>query len=266
MLAQEFAPTFNAYPCYVQPKLDGVRMLANVRNGTLLSRNGTDFSHLLPIFQKDLRKIAKKLPDDVDTLDGELYVHGTPFQKIVSMVRNQSDPTAAVGLEFHVYDLIHDKGFAYRCRVLERAIDNTMTIKRVETSIADSLADVNAYLSECEAGGYEGVMVRSGDAPYENGKRSKSLLKYKKFDTDEFIIVSFREARGKDRGTPVFELESHNSKVFSARPTGTLAERRELFKVAGSMIGKPMTVKFQGLSRDGIPRFPVALVVRDYEL
>ncbi|PNH12526.1 hypothetical protein TSOC_000525 [Tetrabaena socialis] len=124
---------------------------------------------------------------------------------------------------------------------------------------------IDDMLNTAEKQGYEGIMVRASTGIYELGKRSAMLLKYKRFSTDEFIIRGFREAAGRDRGTPVFEFATATGLPFAARPVGTLSERRALFDTASTLIGKPMTIKFQGLSRDGIPRFPVALGVRDYE-
>ena len=49
------------------------------------------------------------------------------------------------------------------------------------------------------------------------------------------------------------------------RPRGTHEERRDLYKIAKSMVGKKLTVRFQELTEDGIPRFPVGIAFRDYE-
>ena len=272
MLAHEFTDKRATYPCFVQPKLDGVRMLARLHQQKVISlesRNGTDFSHLLPIFQDAVRKIASRLPADVVALDGELYRHGSTFQHLVSQVRNKSDPSIAVGLEYHVYD-IFDKtknGFADRYKTLHAAMSNkeVTLIKLVETTTAVNRNELERLLNNAEKLGYEGIMIRTCCTPYELGKRSTSLLKYKRFQTDEFVIVSFKEARGRDKGTIVFECEAHNGSAFNARPVGTLAERREMFKIGKTLVGKRMTVKFQGLSTEGIPRFPVALAIRDYE-
>jgi DNA ligase-1 len=49
------------------------------------------------------------------------------------------------------------------------------------------------------------------------------------------------------------------------RPKGTIEDRRDIFKKAQSYVGKKLTVKYQELTDDGIPRFPIGLAIRDYE-
>ncbi|PNH01587.1 DNA ligase [Tetrabaena socialis] len=277
MLAHEFTPQRDAklrYPCFVQPKLDGVRMLVSWTSRasfSMESRNGTSFDHLLPIFTTDLTALKKSLPASVSSLDGELYIHGEPFQDIVSMVRNRSVPDTAKDLQYHVYDLIDEDramSFKERTELLRSAFRSTKGCRRVkEVAVKEvgSRQAIEVALDEAEHDGYEGIMIRASTGTYELGKRSSNLLKYKRFSTDEFTIVSYREATGRDRGTPIFECATPSGALFSARPVGTLAARARLFDTASEQVGKAMTVKFQGLSRSGIPRFPVALGVRDYE-
>jgi DNA ligase-1 len=49
------------------------------------------------------------------------------------------------------------------------------------------------------------------------------------------------------------------------RPRGTHEDRADLFKDGDSYIGKKLTVRYQELTEDGIPRFPVGIAFRDYE-
>ena len=107
-------------------------------------------------------------------------------------------------------------------------------------------------------------MFRNKDSPYE-GKRSRHLQKYKKFDDDEFEIVGYEEARGKDEGSVIWILQTSDGQRFRARPTGTIQERRKMFDDGDSYIGKMLTVKYFGLTDGGIPRFPIGITVRDYE-
>ena len=46
---------------------------------------------------------------------------------------------------------------------------------------------------------------------------------------------------------------------------GSRELRTEYFNNKKALIGKMVTVQYQGLSDDGIPRFPSAVSVRDYE-
>jgi len=51
----------------------------------------------------------------------------------------------------------------------------------------------------------------------------------------------------------------------TARPRGTVERRQEMFDGLHRLIGKLLTVRYQELSEDGIPIFPVGVAVRDYE-
>lgn len=274
------------FPCFTQPKLDGVRMIVHLESGSMTSRKGNDFGHLTYLLLRDLQVLTRLLKDVTIALDGELYVHGVPFQRIVSMVKNRSVADAARGLEYHVYDMIdieHRMSFGARYAALHRAFSSMIgggvegvggVVKLVPCSLVNNIQNIDTQLALAESHGYEGIMIRHGSTHYECGKRSPSLLKYKRFDTTEYVVVGFKEAKGKDRGTPVFEcsIKKNNFKgddvekdTFHVRPLGTIDERRMMFASASDMVGKKLTVKHQGVSKDGIPRFPVALVIRDYE-
>jgi len=108
-------------------------------------------------------------------------------------------------------------------------------------------------------------VVRVAESPYLLNKRSSQCIKYKKMMTEEFEIVGAEEAEGKDRGTPIWICETKDGDTFKARPKGTMESRRELWKNRGKLMGEMLTVQFQGLTQDGVPRFPVALAVRNYE-
>jgi len=48
-------------------------------------------------------------------------------------------------------------------------------------------------------------------------------------------------------------------------PKGTVEEKREWFRTGSSYIGKKLSVKFQELTDEGLPRFPIGIAFRDYE-
>ena len=51
---------------------------------------------------------------------------------------------------------------------------------------------------------------------------------------------------------------------FKLNP-GTLAVRKEYWENRDQYTGQMLTVKHQGVSVEGIPRFPVGLAIRNYE-
>ena len=52
---------------------------------------------------------------------------------------------------------------------------------------------------------------------------------------------------------------------FAVRPMGSKAERQGYFNNGNEFIGSKLTVRYQELTDDGIPRFPVGVTIRNYE-
>jgi DNA ligase-1 len=131
--------------------------------------------------------------------------------------------------------------------------------------LCHSIEEIREYHRECVQEGYEGVIIRNLDSLYEFGFRSRNLIKLKDFDDSEFTIADVVEGTGRDAGTAVFELYLPDGRKFKARPVGTFEQRKDYFDNRTELVGKQCTVKYQGFSDDGVPRFPVAIAVRDYE-
>lgn len=147
------------------------------------------------------------------------------------------------------------------------------------------LRDVDSVLHEAILAGYEGVMVRRERAApldntsmstldascgYQYGKRSGTLLKYKQMTDDEFIIVDVAEGKGKWKGClGAFICLTHGSKktTFSVSPAISEVQKRRLWSQnrASGLIGMALTVQFQELTSDGVPRFPVGKAIRGSE-
>lgn len=265
MLAISFDEKQIRYPCLCQPKYDGVRCTVSVGSDgevKIISRQGKPYN--IPHLKEWAERHREALP-----LDGELYNHGElSFQEITSAVKRQSEMTKKI--RYVVYD---------------RPVDDEMNIERwtdllemerccvfkdspaylSSYKICHSIDEVREYHSECVANGYEGVIIRNTDAKYEFGFRSRNLVKLKEFDDSEFLISDVVEGTGRDAGTAVFELQLEDGRKFKARPVGSFEQRKDYFDRRTELIGKMCTVKYQGFSDDGVPRFPVAIAIRDYE-
>lgn len=229
-------------PMYVQPKLDGVRILVNNKGG--ISRTGK----VVP----GTEHWGKNLKDG-EYLDGECYVHGMDFESITSAFK-----TAPEKLEFHVFDY-------YDVNRPHLTFEERKSHVTVETQLVRRKEDLQEVHDAFAARGYEGIMIRNPRSAYEPGKRSNGLLKMKMFETDEFEIVGVHEGTGRDIGTPIWECRTKGGDVFSVRPEGSMESRREAFARRKEIVGKMLTVRYQNMTVAGVPRFPVGIVVRDYE-
>jgi ATP-dependent DNA ligase len=251
------------YPCFVQPKLDGLRCLIYMSDGKIVtqSRTGgifTTMDHittgLKPFF--DLRPTV--------ILDGELYTNQYPFEELVGLIKrkNVDDPRIRE-VHFHIYDIVSPNGYAERRQFI---LDNQhlfpATFEVVKTEEATTVDDFKTKFTEYVQEGYEGIMLRNKKGAYVNN-RSHDLQKYKEFEEDEFRIVGFREAEGRDSGTVIWRCATKTGDEFDCRPVGSVEHRKQLFQNAQANVGKLLTIKFQELSEKGIPRFLSGKSIRD---
>jgi len=174
-------------------------------------------------------------------------------------------------IQLHVYDIItEDMTFEGRWDLLKKVFarfkERIGTVLQLcKTEIAADPAAVQTKHDEYVAEGYEGIMLRNKEGLYKIGGRSVDLQKFKMFLDDEYEIVGFYEGEGSEKGCVLWRCVTPEGKEFGCRPQGTQEERRELFKHGSDYVGKKLTVRFQELTDDGIPRFPVGIVIRDYE-
>lgn len=256
------------FPAYVQPKLDGVRMLFDGEVG---------WSRKLKTFGDHVSELFEDLQFGGEVyLDGELMLPPDEhsFQETVSAVKREQDLSEK--LRFYVFDLYAEdepgKPFEKRLQLMKgwfSALSSNgasgAPIEIVLTTKAESHDEVLEAHAKYVKQGHEGTMVRSASGPYKDATtRSGNLLKLKGFTDAEFEIVGVREGKGKFQGMAVFICASENGE-FEVTPKGTEEERARLFEDREQIVGKDLTVRFQNLTEDGLPRFPVGLGIRDYE-
>ena len=262
MLAGGYKQDDDMFPVIAQPKLDGIRCIAN-KSGLWTRANKPITS--CPHIWEEIKPLFDKNPEYI--FDGELYNHDLKdnFNKITSLVRKQK-PTeadtleAAKLVEYHVYDMYdssnNDLIFSERFFKLCGKLSKMTTIQTVDTVLThsqDSLDDL--YGGWIEAG-YEGQMVRF-DKAYEN-KRSKYLLKRKEFLTEEFNVLGVEEGKGNWSGhIKRFRLETASGKPFGAGVRGTQMILAALFDSGVSPDWA--TLRYFNETPDGIPRFPVVI-------
>lgn len=257
------------FPVYSQPKLDGIRALIT-KDGAFTRelQPHTNVGHIT----RALAPVFEKYPDVI--FDGELYNHDLKdnFNRICQLVRKQTvteDQAADICnlVQFHVYDIADDKlSFGQRRTLMGDLIGDTFArrqVIRVETYEVGSQEDLDALNGAYTSQGYEGQMVRL-DAPYEFDTRSKHLLKRKEFDTAEFKILKIEEGEGNWAGyAKRVEFDIGDGRICGGGIRGDREEMRHLLVRwnGGLMTDKPtdVTIRYFGLTPDGIPRFPVAI-------
>jgi|TARA_B110000967_G_scaffold200093_1_gene235389 ATP-dependent DNA ligase len=238
-------------PFYVQPKLDGVRLLVSKDGG--ISRTGK----IVPgteILGKGLKK--------GQYVDGEAFDPKLSFEELTSTFK--MDP---LKLKFYVFDYFDlnklDMTFEKRWNHL-RKLKNPH-YKCVETTLLQEHHQMSGMHEEHVKDGHEGTMIRDRDSVYEVGQRSNYLLKHKDFQTEEYEITGAKTGHGRDANAVVWVCKTQDGHQFTVRPEGTIVQREEYYKNYKKYLGKMLTVRFQNLTAINVPRFPVGVVIRDYE-
>lgn len=260
MLAMDYTKVGHRikYPCYVSPKLDGVRCIAHY-NGfitTLKSRGG----HYYPVPVKmGLAIQAISEATGIDTFDGELYIHGEKLQDIVSCVKKENEMTEH--LEFWIFDLPSDKIWSQRYEDLMRLhseIYDKPCVKLVSNYIADNENDARQAMNMYLQKGFEGMMLRSSNGLYKYNHRSPDLMKWKDFKDGEALVVGVT----KDKlGEGVLKCRLASGVYFECKMKGNHEYR--LFDNMMTLVGSWINFKYQALTADGVPQFPVGLYERD---
>lgn len=172
------------YPLLASPKLDGIRCV--IIGGVPLSRN------MKPIPNRAIREILTGLP----AMDGELIV-GAPGGKDVFQ-RTSSGVMSAEGVpefKFWVFDVILQQLMPYNQRyelAKAWAASCGSTVNHVTHKLIKNPEALQEYEAQMLLAGFEGVMVRSLDGPYKNGRateREGSLLKIKRFEDSEAEVL-----------------------------------------------------------------------------
>ena len=259
MLAKEFGKEEKKvkYPCFVQPKFDGMRCLAIMKNNTitLLSRKNREI-----ITMKHIKDDLNFFYVEDRILDGELYAHGKTFQENMTLLKKY-EKGESEKVNYHIYDMISSDGFKARNEALNALnLDNSTYLKSVKTIKIKIREELDENHKKFLKDGYEGTMIRWGEDGYKINGRSSNLLKFKDFKDLALTIVDVVESdRVPGNGIVVVEYNGHRSKTGSKI---SHKERKELWKNRTDYIGKTAEIRYFEETDKGALRFPVYMGVR----
>ena len=254
MLAKDYKKEVKkvTYPCYVQPKLDGMRALGSDGN-EFMSRTGKSIDTIKHI----------NLPSEDNILDGELYAHGISFQDNMKLIKKyRKDETELV--KYHVYDLVMDAPFSERHRLLSSLVVSGVypNVLLVPTFIVNSQEEMLVLHSKFISEGYEGTMVRHSNEGYAVNKRSSQLLKYKDFLDEVYTVNEVWPSESRpEQG--VVECVTSKGITFTCGMKFSHAERSEILSNKENYIGQKAEIRFFEYTDGGLPRFPVCVGFRE---
>lgn len=250
------------YPCYVQPKLDGQRLMID-KNGDAWSKQGEPLE--LPEHWSGVRDFALKCGG----LDGEVYAGlptegGLSLQEIISAFRKPNENTHK--LRYYVYDVPNNEvEFKERKDILFYTPNLPDSVMVVSTRTIESEEEGSSYFNYCVGIGFEGVIYRNTRGFYEFDKRSYNLIKRKKREDVEARILSVEQDKNDD-GVVTAELVNgaNVGKVFKCLFRKDAHESFNLRKyvIVKDFVGGTFTVEFEAYSDDGVPLKPVGKCLR----
>ena len=268
MLAHKYVehPEKVKFPCFLQPKLDGVR--ATFEEGKFISRHKKNFQvdDRLLSQAKLLRTelFAQKnqfliMCSEEPILDGEFYIHGLGFDYISGQVRNHQKQKS-VTMEFHIFDLaISGVPFIERWKKIQDVLNylgsSLSLIKLVPVIEVTSYEEIDQWLERFIQKGYEGMMIRNNS--FYQDKRTYDLLKYKKYKTIIGTIVDFEEGQGRleeSCGALIVKIDGS----FPSASIGSGLDdslRRALWLNKSWYKGKKIEIEYQEESSKGTLRF-----------
>jgi bifunctional non-homologous end joining protein LigD len=189
-----------------EPKLDGVRVLAFIRDGKveLRSRRGLDCTRQYP-------SVANALtghPHQPLVLDGEVCAldeNGIPrfqlLQSRINLSRNAdiARAEAATPVVFYVFDILYAAGIDLHARTLAERKGH-LVAKVAQNDTIRVVTHVEEHGRELEASarqlGLEGVVGKRLDSRYDSGIRSRAWVKVKVINEQEFVIGGFTPGEG----------------------------------------------------------------------
>lgn len=284
---------------FSQYKFDGVRAVSvlDSNNDILIYSRKLNsypgFSYLREPLKKMLDYVLKNGINELKIekgsrlyIDGEIYKHGIPLQKISGAARGDNEDSETYN--YHIYDCfiptMPELIYSERKQILDwlfKRYTNQYLIP-VDTISAVSLENVENYQKKALAEKYEGVMLRLNE-PYVysyNDYHSKVLLKLKPSFDEEYIIVGYSAAeRGKASGALMWKCKTEKGDIFNVTPMGEIEWRKKEYIRLSSpdpdnkektifetkYLGQQLTVRYDDKSTKGVPLRGRGVAVRNYE-
>lgn len=268
---------------YASKKLDGVRLFIFVSEGKVTkfeSRTGKPFkyfTHIATAIESKLSESDKVLKNII--FDGELFNKNIPFNVLSSLINSDDYITNTFNgvvykteqVQFHCYDRVNldkrEEDYFTRFIDVSIPVEDDVVFK-VENKIIKSEQDMIILGRKWIAEGYEGLMLRNGWTPYDFGKRSNNLLKYKIMLDEEFLILDIIDSEN-EPGQPIFvvevqkETEKDKPLTCNVRMKGEKKENEKYLTNKKDYVNKWLKVQYQTKSEYNVPLFPVGLEIRE---
>lgn len=213
MLASKFEGNLKGKEVSISLKMDGIRNSALIQKGEVVhkSRQGQ-----IVLGLNEINKALKEFNLEGYFVDGELIrknIDNIPsddnFRLTTRIVNSKSNDKK--GLEFVVFDIVpiedYQEGkskipYKERLKLMEELIGGGNEFIRLvpKFGITNDINVIYKKLEEVIALNNEGLMLNTLEGVYSFGKRSKEILKVKKFNEADVLITNVMEGEGRLKG------------------------------------------------------------------
>lgn len=255
----------------VDVKLDGVRLLTILdkesRTIKQYTRNGKENNNFQGI-TNSLIPLLDQIPVSI-VLDGEVVSRN--FQDLMTQVNRKADVDTS-DAKLALFDIVPLADFkAGICKItqeerhknlvgltpiLQKITSGTVYVipkMTIDLDTPEGQEAMRQFNIETLAAGYEGIMIKDPQAPYET-KRTSAWLKIKPVITVDLAIVDMEEGTGKYAGmlgALVCEGEDAGKKIRTNVGSGlTDDQRKEMWAKRKELIGEIVEIKADTITKD----------------
>ncbi|RNC63366.1 DNA ligase D [Proteiniphilum sp. X52] len=286
MLAITGEEPFDGEEWIFEIKWDGYRAIADLTDGLqFYSRNGLSFLGRYPLIENGLRQQTHQM-----IVDGEIVAYdkndNPDFQALQHFADNPGSP-----LIYHVFDLLFLNGYStkdlpliQRKELLKEALTETPHVK-----FCDHVENKGKeFYKAIQQADLEGMIAKKKSSLYIEGTRKAEWVKIKNHQTDEAVIAGYTQPRGSRTYFGALILGKYREgKLYYAGHAGTGFSKKSLKEIHALL--QPMviekmpfttmspanapptwlkpetvcTVKYSGITEDGLFRHPVFMGIRD---
>lgn len=278
---EKFLPKGTAF--ILSQKLDGIRcVITKDYNGQIefFTRQGQPIEGLVELKEEAKYLSSGYVYDGELLLDKDVKESKDLYRETVKVVNSDGEKR---GIIFNCFDSVSYtdflSGFDERPTYLRKDFvhkllqsPNFHYIKEVPNLyMGMDQTEITKWLDKITSEGGEGVMINIADAPYEC-KRSRYLLKVKKFNTADVKVLSLEEGTGANKGrlgAVLVEFLGPDGKPYTCKVGSGFeqSEREYFWKNPDQLQGRIIEIKYFEISNnqendDYSLRFPTFKAVR----
>lgn len=269
----------------ITEKFDGVRCMLIFNDSgepTFFSRSGKSFDDVVELAE-EVRQLNHDMVYDGELLLGvEQPIDSADLYRMTVKVSNSDG--VKTGLVYNIFDCLPKKDLLRGKSLIsceERKVKLGEELRKLQLPhlkevpilyLGDDVSKIDTICDEYTDMGREGIMVNIANAPYEC-KRTKNLLKVKRFNAADVRVLDWEEGAGANRGklgAVTVEFIAPDKKKYTCKVGSGFEkeEREEFFAHPEKIVGHIIEIGYFELSKnqndDGYSlRFPTFKCLRD---